>query len=151
MEHPSQFHLQLSRLAGQFVGTETHYPMPGFAQLQHAEARVSGQLELNGLFLVRHYETRRGSDIIYKGHGVYTWDQDRHAYAVYWFDTAGTCPVAPAFGNWTDDALEFGTSGALRIFVCCTNSRQITNICFPSRNYWIPRTGSRHYPGSTRA
>jgi Protein of unknown function (DUF1579) len=107
MEQPSQFHLQLSRLAGRFIGTETHYPMPGFPQVQHAEATVVGKLELNGLLLLRNYETRRGSEIIYRGHGVYTWDHAHKSYAVYWFDTAGTSPVGPAFGTWIDDALDF--------------------------------------------
>jgi Protein of unknown function (DUF1579) len=107
MESPSQFHVRLARLAGEFVGIETHYPIPGFPQGQHADAKVVGQLDLNGLFLLRNYETRRGSEIIYKGHGVYTWDRAQNSYAVYWFDTAGTSPVGPAFGNWIDDILEF--------------------------------------------
>jgi len=107
MHPPSEFHRRLARLEGNFVGRETHHPMGEFTSVTYAEARVLAAFELNGLFLVRDYTTFRDNDILYRGKGLYGWDEARQRYTIWWFDTAGTEPVAPAYGVWQDDTLIF--------------------------------------------
>jgi hypothetical protein len=94
-------------LEGNFAGREIHHPMGEFTTVAYAEARVVGAFELNGLFLVRDYTTYRNGEILYRGKGLYGWDDARRRYTIWWFDTAGTEPVAPAYGIWRDDTLIF--------------------------------------------
>ena len=107
MEEPTESHRRLERLAGDWRGEETHHPFPGFPETVFAGARVRARFALNGLFLLRDYETRRDGELLYQGHGLYGWDARRQRYTIYWFDTAGTDPVAPALGEWSDETLVF--------------------------------------------
>jgi len=104
---PGPEHARLSFLAGTWSVTERLHPSPWDAEGGTAEATLAARVALDGFAVVQEYEQRRGGRVSYRGHGVLTWDAREGCYLMYWFDTLGQPPAAPARGRFDGGRLVF--------------------------------------------
>jgi hypothetical protein len=104
---PTPGHRRLALLAGTWHARETLYPSPWDPRGGTAEATLVARVALDGLALVQDYEQAREGRIAYRGHGVLTWDPRASRYLLWWFDTLGQPPPAPASGRLEGDRLVF--------------------------------------------
>lgn len=74
MPRPTEAHRRLHALAGDWTGTEKMHPSPWDPQGGTAEGRVQNRVALDGFAIVQQYEQRRGGQISFSGHGVFSWD-----------------------------------------------------------------------------
>jgi hypothetical protein len=102
---PTPEHRQLARFAGTWRVRETLHPSPWDPRGGTAEATLVARLILDGLALEEDYEQRREGRVTYRGHGVLAWDPREARYLLWWFDTLGQPPRAPARGSFEGDRL----------------------------------------------
>jgi hypothetical protein len=91
-------------MAGEWIGEERVYPSPWDPIGGTARTRVSNRVGLDGFAVIGDYEHTRGASH-FLGHAVFTWDAAERAYLMYWFDSMGFPPRAPARGSWDGDTL----------------------------------------------
>ena len=72
-----------------------------------ATSRTSTRLELGGFFLLTDYVQERDGRVSYRGHGVVGWDAGQERFTLYWFNSMGIDPGAPALGTWEGNVLRF--------------------------------------------
>ena len=96
----------LARLAGRWSGNETLHPPD--APRQRAYGRFDMRRTCEGFFLVSDYEQSMDNVVVYRGHGVYGWEQSIARFTMFWFDEyAGGGSVKPILGAFEDDCLCF--------------------------------------------
>ncbi len=101
---PTDEHRRLAALAGEWVGDETMHASRWFAA-GPAKGHVSARIDLDGFCLIQNYRQERDGEIIFRGHGVFTWDRDDRLYKMFWHDSLGHVSTSPASGHWKDDRL----------------------------------------------
>ena len=106
MPQPNENHRRLHRLAGTFVGQETLFPSP-WSPGGTALGRNEGRVDVDGFFVIQDYRQERDGRVIYRGHGIFGWDDRERAYVWYWVDSMGEIPAAPTRGQWNGDTLVF--------------------------------------------
>lgn len=94
-------------MQGDWSGDELLHPSPWDPVGGRAFGRLQARAVLDGFFVTSDYVEERDGRVIYRGHGVYGWDDERQRYTMYWFDNAGSGPAAPALGTWDGDVLAF--------------------------------------------
>ena len=104
MPTPTDEHRKLHRLAGTWVGEETLEPSP-WGPGGPATGRLSGQVALDGMFVLSDYVEERDGNVNYRGHGVFGWDAGSKTVVWYWFDSMGDAPQGPARGSWDGEEL----------------------------------------------
>ena len=92
MPKPTDQHLGLQRLVGQWQGTETMHPSQWDPQGGTATGRTNSRLALNGFAVISDYEQQRDGVITFTGHGVMTYDTKEACYTLHWFDSTGSPP-----------------------------------------------------------
>ena len=92
MPRPTDDHLKLAKLSGQWRGEETMYPSQWDANGGTALGRTTNRLDLNGFALISDYEQERDGVVNFTGHGVMTYDPGKGEYVLHWFDCMGTPP-----------------------------------------------------------
>ncbi len=107
MPRPGDAHRKLEALVGTWEGDETLFPSPWDSKGGKAKASFTAGLELDGFFVIGDYAEERDGKIMYRGHGVFGWDDRERSYIMYWFDSMGGGNVVPARGTWTGDTLTF--------------------------------------------
>jgi hypothetical protein len=106
MPKPNEQHKKLHRFAGNWTGEEKLNPSP-WGPGGAAKGRFSGRVDIDGFFVIQDYVQERDGKTTYRGHGVFSWD-DQHKNAVwYWFDSMGMVPPSPSRGEWKGDTLVF--------------------------------------------
>jgi hypothetical protein len=101
----------LAALAGEWVGDEqiaTTRWGPGGAATGH----ISARLELGGRVLVQDYREEREGKVSLQVHAMFTAGPEHDQYSLYWFDSYGFIPSAPATGLWDGQRLSFVRSSA---------------------------------------
>ncbi len=94
MDNPqvSPAHRQLHSLAGNWVGQEKIYPSPWHPQGAAAVGKVRNKAALDGLAVVQHYEQELGGAVVFRGHGIFTFDGAADQHMLYWFDSMNQTP-----------------------------------------------------------
>lgn len=106
MPRPNEHHQRLHRLVGSWTGSEELSPSsfgPGGA----ATGRFTMRAEVDGFFVLQDYLEEKDGRIVYRGHGIFGWDDQQKNYTWYWVDSMGSAPAAPSRGHWEGEALIF--------------------------------------------
>jgi hypothetical protein len=109
---PQEEHNRLAAFAGEWIGEEVVYPSR-WDQGGPAAARVSARVDLNGFYLIQDTRQQRAGKESFATHGVFTYDREDRLYKLFWFDSLGYYPPAPASGGWQGKQLVL-VRGSLR-------------------------------------
>jgi hypothetical protein len=92
MPTPTDAHKRMARLAGDWTGPENVHPSPwdpnGFKATGHSRNRVA----LDGFVVLHDYEQSRDGKVLFRGHGVFSFDPKAGHYLLHWFDVMGSNP-----------------------------------------------------------
>ncbi len=86
-------HKNLELLAGSWSGEDTCHPSPWNPELHQALGRSTCRLGLSGFAVIGDYEQVKDGQIVFTGHGVYTYDSRDDSYVCHWFDSMGLHPM----------------------------------------------------------
>ena len=89
MPRPTRAHQELQRIAGDWIGKERIYPSQWDPKGGDAVGRVHNTPALDGFAVIQDYEQEKEGKVIFRGHGVFTWNQQEECYVLYWFDSSG--------------------------------------------------------------
>ena len=92
MPKPTDQHIRLQELLGQWHGTEIMHPSQWDPQGGTATGRTNSRLALNGFAVISDYEQERDGVVTFTGHGVMTYDTKEACYVLHWFDSMGSPP-----------------------------------------------------------
>lgn len=106
MPRPSDAHIRLQALQGDWIGTEIHHPSPWSPAPHQSIGRFRMRMIVDGFFLANDYEEERDGAVVFRGHGLYGWDARRGCYTMYWVDSMGSVP-ADTTGGFEGDRLVF--------------------------------------------
>jgi hypothetical protein len=109
---PLDEHRRLAAFAGEWSGEETVYPSR-WVEGGSATARVLARIDLNGFYLIQDTVQTRDGKESFATHGVFTYDHESRLYKLFWHDSLGYTPPAPATGGWKDNTLTL-RRGSLR-------------------------------------
>ena len=104
MPKPNEHHQKLHRLAGSWVGDEVLEPSP-WGPGGPAVGRMTGDVSVDGFFVVSDYSEEKDGRIQYRAHSVFGWDDKEKNVTWYWFDSMGETPSGPTRGTWDGDTL----------------------------------------------
>ncbi|HUN65296.1 MAG TPA: DUF1579 family protein [Bacteroidota bacterium] len=93
MPRPTEHHLRLQRIIGDWTGEETIYPSPWDPAGGKACARIVNRGSLDGFAVIQDYEQERNGNINFRGHAIFTWNTHEQCYVMYWFDSMGLPPL----------------------------------------------------------
>ena len=114
MPRPSDEHLRLHALGGDWEGEEILHALPPF---QAAEGRAVGRFRsrvaAGGFFLVVDYTQSKDDAVVFEGHGVYGFDPTTGGYSMWWYDSMGSSPIACVPGRYADGTWTYETESAL--------------------------------------
>jgi len=96
----------LELLAGTWAGQE-EIAASRWGEGGSATASVAARLDLGGHVLIQDYSAQRDGKQWLRAHAVLAYDQQSAALSLYWFDSMGFVPAAPAPGEWDGRALRF--------------------------------------------
>jgi hypothetical protein len=106
MPQLSAEHRKLHTLAGTWSGDETLSPSqwgPGGT----ARGSMSMALCCDGFFVSQDYAEEKDGKTVYRGHGVFGWDDKAKEYTWYWVDSMGSPASQASRGTWDGDTLVF--------------------------------------------
>ena len=96
---PLPEHKKLEVFAGEWNGEEMVYPSRWNAG-GAATSRVVARMDLNGFYLIQDTRQMRDGKESFASHGLFTYDREDRLYKLYWHDSLGYYPPAPASGSW---------------------------------------------------
>lgn len=96
----------LTRLAGEWAGDE-QIATTRWGQGGPASGRMRAFLQLDGHILVQDYREERDGKTSLQVHAVFVAEPEHNQYSLYWFDSYGFIPGAPAPGFLDGDRLTF--------------------------------------------
>jgi hypothetical protein len=109
---PSEEHLRLHALAGEWVGEEMMHASRWF-EPGPAIGHCVNRIALGGLAVIQDYRQERAGATIFEGHGVFTHDREDRLTKLVWLDSLGYFAPSPAAGGWTNGVLTL-LRGSLR-------------------------------------
>lgn len=89
MPKPTEAHSRLQLFAGEWQGEEVMHPSPWSPTQMTATAIIRGRIALDGFAAIGEYEQSMGGTCTFRGHAVYTYDQETQEYVLHWFDSMG--------------------------------------------------------------
>lgn len=92
MPKPTDAHMRLQRIAGNWIGEEKIHPSPWDPHGGTAIGSVHNRVALDGFVVVQDYAHERDGRVVFRGHGVFTWNEAEQCYVLYWFDSMGVPP-----------------------------------------------------------
>ncbi len=113
MPTPGPEQAQLARLAGRWEGREMLSQSQFDPQGGTAVGRYRSHMALHDFYLLTDYEQEFDGVVRFRGHGVTGWDARARRYVMFWFDSTGFVPPAPATGTWDGNTLtlEYAAEG----------------------------------------
>lgn len=111
MSRIDEHHRRLHQLAGTWIGEETLSPSPN-GPGGTAVGRFTMYTSVDGFFVLQDYLEEKDERVVYRGHGIFGWDEVHKAYAWYWVDSSGAVPASPSRGQWRNDTLVFDSAAA---------------------------------------
>ncbi|MCP3439969.1 DUF1579 family protein [Bradyrhizobium sp. CCGUVB14] len=109
---PLTEHMRLSAFAGEWNGEEVVFPSR-WTEGGSATSHVVARMDLNGFYLIQDAVQMRDGKQSFATHGIFTWDRDDRTYKLFWYDSLGYTPPAPASGGWAGKTLTL-VRGSLR-------------------------------------
>jgi hypothetical protein len=109
---PLDEHRRLAVLAGEWAGEEMVHPSRWTAG-GPATSHVVARMDLNGFYLIQDSRQTRDGKESFATHGVFTFDREDRLYKLFWYDSLGYYPPAPASGSWGGQVLTL-VRGSLR-------------------------------------
>ena len=109
---PLPEHVRLAAFAGEWNGEEVVYPSRWVAG-GTATSRVVARMDLNGFYLIQDTVQMRDGKEAFATHGLFTYDREDRTYKLFWYDSLGYTPPAPASGGWVGNTLTL-VRGSLR-------------------------------------
>ena len=88
MPRPGPEHEKLAAMCGEFLGEEVMLPSPWSPERQERTSTLTARM-LESFFVVSDYEQFAGDEVVFRGHGVYSWDPQSEHYKMHWFDSMG--------------------------------------------------------------
>ena len=137
---PQEEHRRLAAFAGEWSGDETVFASR-WAEAGPATAKVTARVALSGFCLVQDTVQTRDGRESFATHGVFTWDRESRLYKLFWHDSLGYNPPAPASGGWKDNTLTL-VRGSLRgnarhVYTIIDDTTYTLNIQFsPDSEGW---------------
>ncbi len=108
MPTPTPQHKTLARLAANWIGDDTMFPSQWDPKGGTARSTFKTQMACDGFFLVGDYAQERDGKVVYRGHGVFGYDEKDGVFTMYWFDSMGGGGyTTPSKGKWHGDTLQF--------------------------------------------
>lgn len=107
MPKPGPEHEELKRMVGSWSGPETLHPSPWNPKGGTAVGRIDARLALDGFAVVSDYEQEVEGRVVFRGHGIYTWDPRRKLYVMTWFDSMAPGTPGIAYGILHGTTLTF--------------------------------------------
>lgn len=104
--------MRLSAFAGEWNGEEVVFPSR-WTEGGSATSHVVARMDLNGFYLIQDAVQMRDGKQSFATHGIFTWDRDDRTYKLFWYDSLGYTPPAPASGGWAGKTLTL-VRGSLR-------------------------------------
>lgn len=101
----------LVRLAGDWRGEET-IATTRWGEGGPAIGYFTASMQLNGRALVQDYREERDGKTSLLAHAVLVAEPEHDQYNLYWFDSYGFVPGAPAPGMWNGERLTFVRSSS---------------------------------------
>src|ERR1700676_273154 len=101
---PLEEHRRLAAFVGEWNGEEMVYPSRWTAG-GPATSHVVSRIDLNGFYLIQDTRQMRDGNETFATHGVFTYDREDRLYKLFWHDSLGYCPPAPASGGWNGKTL----------------------------------------------
>lgn len=74
---------------GDWGGDEELHDDTGWAARGRLAGRSTVRVALEGLAVVADYEQSRDGRVVFRGHGLFTYDSDRASYVLHWFGGTG--------------------------------------------------------------
>ncbi|MBC9880912.1 DUF1579 domain-containing protein [Bradyrhizobium sp. INPA01-394B] len=109
---PLAEHARLAAFAGEWNGEEMVFPSRWTAG-GPATSRTVARMDLNGFYLIQDSVQMRDGQQSFATHGIFTFDRDDRTYKLFWYDSLGYTPPAPASGGWVGNTLTL-VRGSLR-------------------------------------
>jgi len=101
----------LDALAGNWAGDE-EIATTRWGQGGPAKGFIHARIELGGRSLVQDYREERDGKIALQAHAVFVTGREHDQYSLYWFDSYGFVPGAPAPGLWDGQRFTFVRSSS---------------------------------------
>jgi hypothetical protein len=117
MPQPSAGHHRLELLVGSWRGEETMYPSHWDPTGRVATGRLEWQFGIDDLFLIGGAEQEHDGVVVYKGHGVWSYNPRTDLYSLHWFDSASGLPEEFT-GRFEGDRLLVGHAGHVHTTLC---------------------------------
>lgn len=139
----------LELFAGDWAGEEEIAPSK-WGEGGRANAAISARLGFEGRVLVQDYSSQRDGKPWFKAHAVIAFDQQTSTLNLYWFDSMGFVPAAPAPGEWDGKALRFvrtSPRGQTRHTYTPTGTdayQLVLESSFDSGASWVPVMSGRY-------
>lgn len=116
---PTEHHRRLFCFAGEWDGEETLRDHSSPAAESRLLGRSTARVALEGLAVVADYEQVRDGCVVFRGHGLFTYDSEGAEYLLHWFDGAGG--VLRTFsGDFLGDVLTVSHAGpVLQVRLSC--------------------------------
>ena len=109
---PLPEHQRLKVFAGEWNGEEMVYPSRWVAG-GPATSHVVARMDLNGFYLIQDSVQIVDGKEGFATHGIFTYDREDRTYKLFWYDSLGYTPPAPASGGWVGNTLTL-VRGSLR-------------------------------------
>lgn len=104
---PGPEHEALKRMVGSWDGPEKLFPSPWDPKGGTGVGKLVARLALDGLAAVSDYEQEKDGRVVFRGHGIYTWDAQRKSYVMTWFDSMSVGTPGIAHGTLSGNTLTF--------------------------------------------
>lgn len=101
---PTAAHQKLQAFAGNWRGDETMSGAP-WGEPGKAQGFIGASSDLNGFFVMLEYRQLRASGVTFKARAIFGYDEPEQLYKLYWFDSLGFAPIAPATGQFNGNVL----------------------------------------------
>lgn len=116
---PTSHHRQLFRIAGDWGGDEELLVWPDEGAVSRQTGRTRARVALEGLAVLADYEQVRDGQVVFRGHGLFTYDSEAAEYLLHWFDCAGG-RLETFRGDFLGEVLTVSYSGpALHVRLTC--------------------------------
>lgn len=96
----------LEAFAGEWAGDED-IATTRWGQGGQARGFIQARCQLGGRVLVQDYREERDGKAALQAHAVIVAGDELNEYALFWFDSYGFTPTAPAPGVWDGERLTF--------------------------------------------
>ena len=86
---PTEAHQKLQKLVGNWKGEEKIFPSPWDPKGGISQGYIENRSGLGGFIVIQDVKSEKNGEVIFEGHGVFSWDQKQNEYTLHWVDSMG--------------------------------------------------------------